>query len=168
MLDLISATVTNPKLWQGCDKHIPRHQPNQSVFHLSSPQVNYLVQMQLPLLLHWYSRLFNLNSILFVQLLVMAEYIVEEISLVEIKSTKFSISNLLGPSTQNVTSNNSRKTKHDLQDRVRLWLQCCYDDKEIINSAIRTMLEKKYRILTQLIYCKYLLEIITANDIFIR
>lgn len=113
ILDLIQATHTNPKLWQGVDKYVPKHQPNLSVMRLTSMQLG-----------------------------VMAEYIVEEISQLEMKNTKFSISNLLGP-VQPAPSANSKKPKQGLQARVRLWLQCAQQDKTHVDSVIKSLMDKK-------------------------
>lgn len=43
VLDLISATSSNPKLWQGVDKYVPRHQPDIAPFTLSGSQVRTLI-----------------------------------------------------------------------------------------------------------------------------
>jgi len=72
----------------------------------------------------------------------MAEYIVEEISQLEMKNTKFSISNLLG-SPQSSLPKNGKKTKQCLEERVRLWLKCCYQDKLLVDSVMSQLVQKK-------------------------
>lgn len=72
----------------------------------------------------------------------MAEYIVEEISKLEMKNTKFSISNLLG-SVEHATPKNGKKTKHRLQERVSLWLLCCHHDKEIVDAVMKCLTSRK-------------------------
>ncbi|ODM95419.1 Integrator complex subunit 1 [Orchesella cincta] len=113
VLDLISATNSNPKLWQGVDKYVPRHQPDISPFRLAEDQ-----------------------------LLVMAEYIVEEISQLEMKSTKFSITNLLGP-TQPTVPKSTKAVRNGLQERAKLWLQCCQQEKDVVDHVISNLMEKK-------------------------
>lgn len=117
ILDLIQATHSNPKLYQGVDKYVPKHQPTTSVMHLTSGQLG-----------------------------IMADYIIEEISQMEMKSTKFSISNLLGP-VQSMPSSTTtlRKSKQGFQSRIRLWLSCAQQDKVRVDSVIRGLMEKKWR-----------------------
>lgn len=77
----------------------------------------------------------------------MAEYIVEEISQLEMKSTKFSITNLLGPS-QASTPKNLKTIRNGLQERVKLWLQCCQQEKSTVDHVVSSLMEKKYVIFT--------------------
>ncbi|CAG7822634.1 unnamed protein product [Allacma fusca] len=114
ILDLIAATVKNPLLRHGGDKYVPKHQPELSMLKLNEKQ-----------------------------LLVMAEYIVEEIACTVMKNTKFSITNLLGPAQQRVPAPNTIKPKQKLKERVRLWLLCCQHDKKVVNSTISQFLAKK-------------------------
>ncbi len=73
----------------------------------------------------------------------MADYIIEEISQMEMKSTKFSISNLLGPSQKAVPTSTPKKSKQGLQYRIRLWLQCAQQDKTRVDSVISNLMDKK-------------------------
>lgn len=40
VLDFMEALTRNPRLWQGREKHIPKHHTPESVLHLSKDQVN--------------------------------------------------------------------------------------------------------------------------------
>jgi len=71
----------------------------------------------------------------------MAEYIVEEISQLEMKNTKFSISNLLG-SSETAVVKTGRKPKQ-LPERVSLWLLCCHYDREIVDAVMNSMSQRK-------------------------
>jgi len=68
---------------------------------------------------------------------------VEEISQLEMKSTKFSISNLLGP-VHSAPVKNLKRSKRGLQDRVRLWLECCQQEKSLVDQVIQNVMDKKY------------------------
>lgn len=72
----------------------------------------------------------------------MAEYIVEEISQLEMRGTKFSITNLLG-SSQNCQPKGTKAARNDLQDRVKLWLECCQQEKFTVDHVISNLMEKK-------------------------
>lgn len=67
---------------------------------------------------------------------------VEEISQLEMKNTKFSITNLLGPS-QAASPKNIKAIRNGLHERVKLWLQCCQQDKNIVDHVISNLMEKK-------------------------
>lgn len=75
----------------------------------------------------------------------MAEYIIEEISQTEMKNTKFSISNLLGPVQSTAPSSQKKKPKQGLQSRVKLWLQCAQQDKKQVDAVIKSLMDKKWR-----------------------
>jgi hypothetical protein len=73
----------------------------------------------------------------------MAQYIVDEISTSEqfnnnISSNRFSISNLLGSPPQPSVPSFGAGTR-SLQERVDLWLQCCQQDKGVIDSALSAL-----------------------------
>lgn len=60
----------------------------------------------------------------------------------EVKGTKFSISNLLGP-VQSTSAATPKKSKQGLQFRIRLWLQCAQQDKDLVDSVISSLMDKK-------------------------
>ena len=111
---MIAATIKNPLVRPGSDKYVPKHQPERSPIKLSEKQI-----------------------------LVMAEYIIEEISCTVLKNTKFSITNLLGNSAAAKPSPSAATPKQLLKERIKLWLVCCEQDKDIVNTAISQLLAKR-------------------------
>lgn len=118
-MDLIAATIKNPLVRPGSDKYVPKHQPERSPIKFSEKQI-----------------------------LVMAEYIIEEIARAVMKNTKFSITNLLGTAESAKQSPSAATPKQLLKERIKLWLVCCEQDKDVVNTAISQILEKRYALAT--------------------
>lgn len=46
VLDFLAALVKVPKLWQGRDKHVPKHYEPENLLHLNRPQVFFFASVE--------------------------------------------------------------------------------------------------------------------------